>query len=134
MKASTAPRISPSTTSGADVPAPKHPDVTGFDSPGSGNRFAAAHVSLCTDSGQAIRGYDFVLHFDGGEAHPKQPQSLFDDDFDVVRDDCERGWLVYAIPEDSEATELDFEYENTGSAAGAYGDRGSHLRFRWSVG
>jgi hypothetical protein len=115
-----------------DVPAPKGGDVTGFSSPGAGNRFAAARVSLCSENGQAIRAFDFVLEHDGGEAHNKQPQSVFDDDFEGVREGCERGWLVYAIPEDATAQALTFAFDDTGSARP--GDRENHLRFRWTLG
>lgn len=100
--------------------------------PEVGRRLAAVRVSLCSENEQAIGAFAFVLEYDGGKAQPVRPQPVFDDEFEVVRDRCERGWIVYAVPRGAKPTALTFAFDDTGS--NQPGDhRENHLRFRWAL-
>ena len=87
---------------------------------------------VCKDPGQAVRAYDFELETGSGErTRPKLPQSVYPDDFDVVREDCERGWIVFEVPTDSTLEQVHFTFDDTGSARS--GDKENHARFSWSL-
>jgi hypothetical protein len=108
-------------------------DVTGFSTPGTGNRFVAVDMELCRDeAGQAVNAFAFELELDGGEkVRPRSPQAVYDDAFDVSREGCERGWIVYAVPADATPARLRFAYDDTGSARP--GDREEHVDFSWDL-
>lgn len=107
-------------------------DVTGLGAAGRGMRLVAADVGLCNRSGQAVVAYHFTLEHTGGTAHPRYPQSALSHGFESVRDGCEHGWIVFAIPGDAEAQRLRYRFDDTGTARP--GDRREeHDRFDWSL-
>lgn len=80
----------------------------------------------------ATNAYPFVLN---GSIHPRTPQRVYADSFDVSRAGCEEGWIVYAVPDGQEEESLEFAYEDTGSGGARYqsGHREEHVRFTWSL-
>jgi hypothetical protein len=86
-------------------------------------------MRLCRDEpGQAVNAFAFTLVLD--DDSELQPQSLLTD-FDVVREGCETGWIVYQVAGDAAPDELRFSYDDTGSAQP--GDREEHADFTWDV-
>ena len=110
----------------------KEGDITGLSTPGPGKRFIGVKVDVCNDSAQAIKPYDFELEPEGGDSvHPRLPQKVFSDDFEGLRDGCERGWMIFEVPEEARPKAVKFKYDDTGSASP--GDTEKHVRFRWNV-
>ena len=111
-------------------------DITGLSTPRSGTRFVGVKVNVCNDSAQAIKPYDFELELDTGDSlhsvHPRLPVTIYSDDFETLRDGCERGWMVFELPEEARPEAVKFKYDDTGSASA--GDTEKHVRFRWDVG
>jgi hypothetical protein len=111
---------------------PPSDDITGLSTPGPGMRFFGAKVKACGE-GQAIGTFAFRLARDGGgDVEPKFPEHVIPGGFDSVRTGCARGWLVFELPRDSQATQLKFKYDDTGSARPDGKEK--HARFTWSVG
>jgi hypothetical protein len=54
--------------------------------------------------------------------------------FDTARIGCERGWIMFELPESSKPTKLRFAFDDTGSNSGSVAGRPeTHERFTWSV-
>jgi hypothetical protein len=109
--------------------------VTGLNRPGNRMRFAAVDVALCNDTGAAAIAWRFELRLaDGSSVHPKVPTSIYGDALDVVRDGCDRGWIVYEVPADARAKTLHYEFDWSHQTANgsSYSDN-EHDRFDWSL-
>ena len=101
--------------------------------PGAGRRLLAAHMDVCTESGQSINAFAFSLELEGGgDADRVFPQRAYDDGFSALRNRCEKGWLVFSAPADARPRAVTFEYEDTGQG-GPGGDDGEKLAFEWEV-
>ena len=110
-------------------------DYSGLNAPGPGQRFAAAEVAVCNDTGASTIAWNFTLHLaDGSVAHPSIASSVYHRMYDDVRDGCGRGWLVYAIPADAKAQTLHYEFDWSHNPAygQSTGDQ-EHDRFDWSL-
>ncbi|MEA2171261.1 MAG: hypothetical protein QOF76_4561 [Solirubrobacteraceae bacterium] len=115
------------------VPAARGHDVTGFDSPGAGNRFVGVRMKVCrTKEDQAINAFAFKLVAGGAHVNPSFPQSVYSPDFGVSRSGCVDGWILYAVPRSATASKLEFRYDDTGG--GQYDTREEHARFSWTLG
>ena len=98
------------------VPVPKN-DVTGLSQPSPGSKLVGARAKVCSDHGGAVGPYDFGLDTSSGDdAKLKYPEQNYDDSFETVRDGCGDGWVVFEIPESSQADKVTFGFEDTGTS------------------
>ena len=118
------------------VPIPEN-DITGLSRPRSGYELVGLLVSVCSDNPAAIGPYDFnVETTDGETAALKFPQRNYPDSFESLRDDCDDGWVVLEVPEDSEPEKVTFGFEDSGQAGpagGVGGDEGFAVKYSWTV-
>jgi hypothetical protein len=111
-------------------------DVTGLNAPGRGMRFAAADVAVCNDTGAAAIPWRFELRLaDGSSVHPRQPTSVYDDSLETVRDGCDEGWVVWAVPTAAKAKSLyyEFDWSHQQTYGSSSSSEGEHDRFFWSL-
>ena len=112
-------------------PRPKR-DVTGLSLPADGYKLVGVRVKVCSGHGGAINSSAFSIEASEGEGRLKFPARNYRDDFKVVRDDCGDGWIVFEIPEESNATKVKFEFEDTGHGGPARDD-GTKAKFEWAL-
>jgi hypothetical protein len=111
-------------------------DVTGLNAPGRGMRFAAADFAVCNQTGAAAIPWRFELRLgDGSSVHPHGAMSVYDDALEMVRDGCDRGWVVWQIPAQATAKsvyyEFDWSHQNGQPGSGSVSEE--HDRFDWSL-
>ncbi|MEA2126081.1 MAG: hypothetical protein QOI80_2863 [Solirubrobacteraceae bacterium] len=115
------------------VPRRKGHDVTGLSVPSPGHHFAGFDVALCNNSGLAVIPFHFELELaDGDGVRPRTPETVYPNAFEPVRDDCERGWIVFEVPEGGEPETLEYKFDDTGGG-GQYDRHEEHARFDWSL-
>lgn len=114
-----------------EVPVPKR-DITGLSVPSAGHRLIGVRVNVCSGYRAAIGSFSFSLEASEGGAEPKHVARNYDSMFRSVRDDCERGWLVYEIPRGAKPEKVKFKFDETGNAQ----DESDNVkaRFEWDVG
>ena len=97
-----------------DTKVPVHKnDVTGLSQPSPGSKLVGARAKVCSDHGGAVDPYDFGLDTSSGDdAKLKYPEQNYDDSFETVRD----GWVVFEIPQSSQADKVTFGFEDTGTS------------------
>lgn len=115
------------------VPVPAN-DVTGLSTPSPGARLVGVLARACSNHGGAIGSYDFGLDPDSGSATQKYVQHNYGQSFDVVRNGCGSGWIVFEIPKSSRPEKVTFGFQDTGSAQPGGGAQQVDARFSWSVG
>jgi hypothetical protein len=112
-------------------PLPKQ-DVTGLSLPAQGFRLVGVRVHVCSNHGGAIGAYSFGIETTGDRGRLKFPARNYARPFEVVRDGCGGGWVVFEVPADTRPARVTFGFEDTGSA-----QPGSHnevkARFAWNV-
>jgi hypothetical protein len=113
-----------------EVPEPES-DITGLSVPSSGYRLIGVRVNVCSGYEAAIGNFSFSLESSEGEARPKHVARNYDSMFRGVRDDCERGWLVYEIPRGASPTKVKFRFDESGNSR----DQADNVeaRFEWEV-
>ena len=102
-----------------EVPQPRGRDLSGQAKPREGTDFFATNVKACKDTGPEVRAVDFRLTGAGGTGQPTLPQTVYPDGFESLRKGCERGWIVFEVPDGSFPTSLQLEYEE------------KHVRLTW---
>jgi hypothetical protein len=113
------------------VPVPES-DVTGLSQPAPGAKLVGAQVKVCSDHGGAIGPYDFGLDTSSGDdAKLKYPEHNYDDSFEIVRDGCGDGWVVFEIPQSSKPDKVTFGFEDTGTSQ--HPETQVDARFSWTV-
>jgi hypothetical protein len=112
------------------TPVPRS-DVTGLSLPSSGHRLVGVLVNVCNDYGAVAQQADFALDTSAGEGRPKYTARNYRDRFDPVRDDCERGWIVYEIPEESRPTKVRFAFDESGTNRNTQDNLTA--RFEWKL-
>lgn len=113
-----------------DVPVPAS-DVTGLSQPAPGTKLVGARVRVCSDHGGAIGPYDFGIDASSGDATLKYPERNYDDSFEIVRDGCGDGWVVFQIQQSARPDRVTFGFEDTGSAQ--HPETEVNAKFSWSV-
>ena len=85
-----------------------------------------------SDHGGAVGPYDFGLDTSSGDdAKLKYPEQNYDDSFETVRDGCGDGWVVFEIPESSQADKVTFGFEDTGTSQ--HPETQVDAKFSWTV-
>jgi hypothetical protein len=112
------------------VPQPKR-DITGLSLPSDGYRLVGVRVNVCSGYAAAIGNFSFSLESSDGDARPKHTARNYGSMFRGVRDDCERGWLVYEIPEEARPTKVRFKFDETGNSREQSDN--VEARFEWDV-
>ncbi|HEX8053629.1 MAG TPA: hypothetical protein VF517_11620 [Thermoleophilaceae bacterium] len=112
------------------TPVPRS-DITGLSLPSSGHRLVGVLVNVCNDYGAVVGQFDFELETSTGEATPKYTARNYRESFQSVRDDCERGWIVFEIPEESRPTKVEFAFDESGTNRNTQDNLTA--RFEWKV-
>jgi hypothetical protein len=113
-----------------EVPEPRS-DITGLSKPSSGYRLIGVRVNVCSGYEAAIGNFSFSMESSDGEARPKHTARNYSEMFRGVRDDCERGWLVYEIPRGAKPTKVKFRFDETGNSREQSDNVAA--RFEWDV-
>jgi hypothetical protein len=114
------------------VPVPAN-DVTGLSAPTPGTRLVGVLAKACSNHGGAIGSYAFGLDPDSGSATQKYVEHNYPNGFDVVRNGCGSGWIVFEIPKGSRPEKVTFGFEDTGSALPEGGAQQVDARFSWDL-
>ena len=70
---------------------------------------------------------------DGGEARLKSPESVYDDDLNLLGEPgCERGHVLFQVPRGQRPAALGFNLDWAVNNGQGFTDR-TKLRFRWSL-
>jgi hypothetical protein len=113
------------------VPVPES-DVTGLSQPAQGSKLVGAQVRVCSDHGGAIGPYDFGLATGSGDdTTQKYPEQNYDDSFEIVRDGCGDGWVVFEIPQASSPDRVTFGFEDTGTSQ--HPETQVNAKFSWTL-
>ena len=112
------------------TPVPRK-DITGLSLPSRGYRLVGVLAKVCSGYGAAIGQQQFSLEASSGEARPKYTASNYANGFETVRDECERGWMVWEVPSEARPTKVRFEFTETGTSR----DQSDNLeaKFEWTV-
>jgi hypothetical protein len=116
--------------------APPAHDVTGLATPRKGTHFVAFAIRMCiaTTGLPTIsqRNFDVPLA-GGGTAEPKFPETVFDDDLNLLgTPGCEEGHIVFQVPRGRRPGDLRFGLDvNRGDAQG-YSHK-TDIRFDWKL-
>ena len=112
------------------TPVPRR-DITGLSLPNRGHRLVGVLAKVCSGYGAAIGQQQFTLETSAGEGRPKYTARNYGSRFETVRDECERGWMVWEIPSEARPTKVRFEFTETGSSR----DQSDNLdaSFEWKV-
>jgi hypothetical protein len=82
--------------------------------------------------GGAVGPCDFGLDTSSGDdAKLKYPEQNYDDSFETVRDGCGDGWVVFEIPQSSQAEKVTFGFEDTGTSQ--HPETQVDAKFSWTV-
>lgn len=114
------------------VPVPQN-DVTGLSSPSPGNGLVGVLAQACSNHGGAIGSYAFGLDLDSGSATQRYVEHNYANGFDVVRNGCGSGWIVFDVPRASHPEKVTFGFEDTGSALPEGGAKQVDARFSWDL-
>ena len=60
-----------------------------------------------------------------------RPERNFDNSFEKVRDGCGDGWVVFEIPQSSQADKVTFGFEDTGTSQ--HPETQVNAKFSWTV-
>jgi len=60
-----------------------------------------------------------------------RPERNYDDSFETVRDGCGDGWVVFEIPQSSQADKVTFGFEDTGTSQ--HPGTQVNAKFSWTV-
>jgi hypothetical protein len=111
-------------------------DVTRMGTPADGTRFVAFLVSMCvrTSSLPILSDSSFTVPLaGGGEAVAKFPQTVFDDDLNLLGEPgCERGHIVFQVPRRRHASLLHFAVDVDRSNPDGFTDS-TRIRFEWTL-
>ena len=112
------------------TPTPRR-DITGLSLPSRGYKLVGVLAYVCSGYGAAIGQQQFELESSAGPGRPKYTARNYRNGFETVRDECERGWMVWEIPADSSPTKVRFSFDETGNSR----DQADNLeaRFEWDV-
>jgi hypothetical protein len=115
---------------------PAQRDVSGLATPQPGTHFAAFVVRMCiaTIDLPTIAPQSFhVILANGAEAPLKFPQTVFADDLSLLGEPgCERGHIVFQVPQSQRPSALRFGLEWARTDMQGFTDS-TKLRFEWTL-
>jgi hypothetical protein len=115
---------------------PARHDVSGLATPRPGTHFAAFLIRMCIDTTglPTIAPQSFSLRLaNGADATLKFPQGVFADDLDLLGEaGCERGHIVFQVPQDGRPTALRFGLDWGNTNIQGFTDS-TKLRFEWKL-
>jgi hypothetical protein len=115
---------------------PARRDVTGLATPQPRTHFAAFLIRVCISTLYlpTIGPQNFHLILaNGEEARLKFPQTVFADDLDLLGEPgCERGHIVFQVPQSRRPNALKFDLDWAKSDLQGYTDA-TKLRFDWAL-
>lgn len=112
------------------VPVPAS-DITGLSQPAPGTKLVGALVNVCSNHAGAVGPYDFGLDASSGDSTLKYPEHNYGDSFEIVRDGCGDGWVVFQMPQSASAERVTFGFEDTGTSQ--HPETQVNAKFSWSV-
>src|SRR5262249_59479060 len=126
-------RVRRATVSQSDVAAPVgRKDIAGRARPSRGSRLVGAPASVCSNHGGASGPFDFGIETTKGKpGRLKFPQHNYARGFDIVRNGCGSGWVVFEIPRGAKPGAVTFGFEDTGTSQ--HPETQVDASFTWSV-
>jgi hypothetical protein len=115
---------------------PARRDVSGLATPRPRTHFAAFLIRMCIATVNlptiAPQSFHLVLS-NGAEAPLKFPQTVFADDLDLLGEPgCERGHIVFQVPQSERPSALRFDLDWATSNIQGFTDS-TKLRFEWTL-
>lgn len=113
-----------------------HPpySASAFNGPAPGDRLIGARVKVCSTNGAAINEYAFTLvENTGGAIHATNGARNYSPAFNLLDTGCSEGWILFQLPRQSSATEIRFDFNNSGGNPGYGGPPEAHVHFSWKL-